>query len=176
MLSAHTRASQPFDTSSRLKPLLQRSGRMPFLELTVACTQADQPRYERALETVGALSVTLQDAHLDAADEQAIFEPGVGEIPLWNEMVLAALFEADTNPLALLSALEDSDPSLDWSEARFRTVEDQDWERAWLDQFQPLADSVQAQFAQGFTEQLQGLRGVHSQVNKTGKKRQKAAV
>ncbi len=111
---------------------------MPFLELTVACTQADQPRYERALETVGALSVTLQDAHLDAADEQAIFEPGVGEIPLWNEMVLAALFEADANPLALLSALEDSDPSLDWSEARFRTVEDQDWERAWLDQFQPM--------------------------------------
>ena len=111
---------------------------MPFLELTLPCKEAEQPRVERALEDVGALSVTLQDAHLDAADEQAIFEPGVGEIPLWNEMVLAALFEADTNPLALLSALEDSDPSLDWSEARFRTVEDQDWERAWLDQFQPM--------------------------------------
>ena len=111
---------------------------MPFLELTIACKEADQPRAERALEDVGALSVTLQDAHLDAADEQAIFEPGVGEIPLWNEMVLTALFDADANPLLLLSALESFDPELDWSQARFRAVEDQDWERAWLDQFQPM--------------------------------------
>lgn len=111
---------------------------MPFLELTLPCKEAEQPRVERALEDVGALSVTLQDAHLDAADEQAIFEPGVGEIPLWNEMVLAALFDADTDPLALLAALESFDAGFDWSQARFRTVEDQDWERAWLDQFQPM--------------------------------------
>ena len=111
---------------------------MPFLELTIACKEADQPRAERALEDVGALSVTLQDAHLDAVDEQAIFEPGVGEIPLWNEMVLTALFDADANPLLLLAALESFDPELDWSQARFRAVEDQDWERAWLDQFQPM--------------------------------------
>jgi ribosomal protein L11 methyltransferase len=121
----------------RIDTSTQRS-HMPFLELTLPCKEADQPRVERALEDVGALSVTLQDAHLDAADEQAIFEPGVGEIPLWNEMVLAALFDADTDPLALLAALESFDPQLDWSQARFRTVEDQDWERAWLDQFQPM--------------------------------------
>ena len=111
---------------------------MPFLELSLPCTEAQQPRYERALEDVGALSVTLQDAHLDAADEQAIFEPGVGEIPLWNEMRLTALFEADTDPLLLLAALESFDPELDWSQARFDTIADQDWERVWLDQFQPM--------------------------------------
>ena len=111
---------------------------MPFLELSLPCTEAEQPRYERALEDVGALSVTLQDAHLDAADEQAIFEPGVGEIPLWHDMRLAALFAADTDPLMLLAALESFDPELDWSQARFDTVADQDWERAWLDQFQPM--------------------------------------
>lgn len=111
---------------------------MPFLELTLPCTEAEQPRVERALERAGALSVTLQDAHLDAADEQAIFEPGVGEIPLWREMTLAALFDADTDPLALLAALEASEAGFDWSAARLRTVEDQDWERAWLDQFQPM--------------------------------------
>jgi len=125
----------------RIDTSTQRS-HMPFLELTLPCKEADQPRVERALEDVGALSVTLQDAHLDAADEQAIFEPGVGEIPLWNEMVLAALFEADTDPLALLAALESFDAGFDWSHARFRTVEDQDWERAWLDQFQPMRFGV----------------------------------
>ena len=111
---------------------------MPFLELALRCTEAQQPRYENALEDVGALSVTLQDAHLDEADEQAIFEPGVGEIPLWDEMVLVALFPAETDALMLLAALEAFDPELDWTHAQFRTVEDQDWERVWLDQFQPM--------------------------------------
>ncbi len=111
---------------------------MPYLQLSLPCTEAQQPRVERALEDVGALAVTLQDAHLDAVDEQAIFEPGVGEIPLWNEMTLTALFDADTDALLLLAALEAFDPGLDWTQARFEKVEDQDWERAWLDQFQPM--------------------------------------
>ena len=112
--------------------------RMPYLQLSLPCTEALQPRVEHALEDMGALAVTLQDAHLDAADEQAIFEPGVGEIPLWNEMTLTALFEEHTDALVLLAALESFDPGVDWSQARFEKVEDQDWERAWLDQFEPM--------------------------------------
>ncbi len=111
---------------------------MPYLQLTLPCTEAEQPRYERALEDAGALAVTLQDAHLDAADEQAIFEPGVGELPLWQEMQLTALFDADADGLLLLAALEAFDPDLDWSQLRFERIEDQDWERAWLDTFQPM--------------------------------------
>ena len=111
---------------------------MPYLQLSVPCTEALQPRVERALEDVGALAVTLQDAHLDAADEQAIFEPGVGELPLWDEMTLTALFPDDTDALVLLAALEAFDPGLEWHKARFEKVEDQDWERAWLDLFQPM--------------------------------------
>ena len=111
---------------------------MPWLQLELPCRRDAQPRLERALEDAGALSVTLQDAHLDAADEQAIFEPGVGEIPLWDEMVLTALVPADTDALVLLAALDAFDAELDWSKVRFETVEDQDWERAWLDQFQPM--------------------------------------
>ena len=111
---------------------------MPFLELTVPCRESEQPRYEHALEDVGALAVTMQDAHLDAADEQAIFEPGVGETPLWKEMTLTALFPHDADALVLLAALEAFDPALDWTRAGFRNVEDQDWERAWMDQYAPL--------------------------------------
>jgi ribosomal protein L11 methyltransferase len=53
-------------------------------------------------------------------------------------MTLTALFDADTDPLVLLAALDAFDPGLDWTQARFEKVEDQDWERAWLDQFQPM--------------------------------------
>ena len=111
---------------------------MPYLQLELPCRRDVQPRIERALEDAGALSVTLQDAHLDAADEQAIFEPGVGETPLWDELQLQALFDGDADALALLAALEAAEPQLDWSQARFERIDDQDWERAWLDTFQPM--------------------------------------
>ena len=53
-------------------------------------------------------------------------------------MVLSALFAHDTDALQLLAALEGFDPALDWSRASFRNVEDQDWERVWMDQYVPL--------------------------------------
>lgn len=111
---------------------------MPHLELTLRCREADQPRYEHALEDVGALAVTLLDAEAETPNERAILEPGVGEMPIWGEVALSALFEVDTDPLILLAALEAFDPGLEWAGAAFRKVEDQDWERAWMDQYVPL--------------------------------------
>ena len=111
---------------------------MPFLELTVPCRESEQPRYEHALEDVGALAVTMLDANADTDNEHAILEPGVGQTPLWDAITLTALFPHDADALLLLAALESFDPALDWSQAAFRNVEDQDWERAWMDQYAPL--------------------------------------
>ena len=57
---------------------------MPWLELQLTIDASAQPRAETALEDLGALSVTLMDADADTPDEAAIFEPGVGETPLWH--------------------------------------------------------------------------------------------
>jgi ribosomal protein L11 methyltransferase len=110
---------------------------MPWLELSLRCRASDEARVEAALEDLGALSVSLLDA-ADADNEQAILEPGVAETPLWPELILLALFEQGTNQDLLLHALEAWDGRLDLSSASFRTVEDQDWERAWMDQFRPM--------------------------------------
>ena len=111
---------------------------MPWLELSVRCRAADEARLEAALEDLGALSVSLLDA-ADAENEKAILEPGVGELPLWPEITLLALFEAGTHAELLLHAIEAWDPRIDLSTATTRIVEDQDWERAWMDQFKPMA-------------------------------------
>lgn len=111
---------------------------MPYLELTLPCTEAEEARYQNALEDVGALAVTLMDAHAEAPDEQAIFEPGVGETPLWREMTLTALFPDDAVPELILLALDAFDPELDLSGVAFRNVADENWERAWMDQFRPM--------------------------------------
>ena len=111
---------------------------MPYLELSLRCRQTEQPRYEHAFEDVGALAVTLLDADAETPNERAILEPGVGEMPIWGEVALSALFDPESDPLLLLSALEAFDPGLDWQGVSLRMVEDQDWERAWMDQYVPL--------------------------------------
>jgi ribosomal protein L11 methyltransferase len=112
---------------------------MPHLELTLTCREAEQPRYEAALADLGALSITLLDADAETPDERAILEPGVGETPLWHELRLCALFDATADRDALLHALECFDPELELDSIGFREVADQDWTRAWMDQYQPMA-------------------------------------
>ncbi|MBB5015448.1 50S ribosomal protein L11 methyltransferase [Rehaibacterium terrae] len=111
---------------------------MPYLELSLRCRESDQPRVEAALEDIGALSVTLMDAEAETPNEHAILEPGVGETPLWPMLTVTALFGHGTDQDAVLAALEAFDDGLDLSSASFREVADQDWERAWLDQFKPM--------------------------------------
>lgn len=111
---------------------------MPFLELSLRCRGSDHHRYEAALEDIGALSVTLADAAVDTPDERAVLEPGVGETPMWPAMTLTALFADGTDGTLVLAALEAFDAGLDLSTAGFSTIDDQDWERVCLDQFQPM--------------------------------------
>jgi ribosomal protein L11 methyltransferase len=110
---------------------------MPWLELSLRCTPADEPRLEAALEDLGALSVSLLDAEA-AENARAILEPGVGETPLWPDIALLALFAQGTDERLLLHALESYDEKIDLSSAHFREVADQDWERAWMDQYRPM--------------------------------------
>jgi len=112
---------------------------MPWLELILTVRSEQQPRVEEALDELGALSITMQDADAETPDEQAIFEPGVGELPLWPTITLNALFEADADRRGLSEALGDLLPWLEPDHMQFRDVADEDWERAWMDQFKPMA-------------------------------------
>ena len=111
---------------------------MSFLELSLTARAEQQARIETALEDLGALAVTLSDADIDTPDERAIFEPGVGETPLWQSMVLQALFAADTDRAGLVHALTELVPELTPEQFVFRAVADQDWTRVWMDRYQPL--------------------------------------
>jgi ribosomal protein L11 methyltransferase len=111
---------------------------MPFLELSLIVRTEQQPGAEEALDDLGALSITLQDANAETPDEQAIFEPGVGELPLWPTITLNALFDEHTDHRGLTEALGELLPWLEPDQLTFREVADQDWERAWMDQFKPM--------------------------------------
>lgn len=112
---------------------------MPFLELSLVIRPEQQAGAEEVLSAAGALSLTLRDANVDTPDEQAIFEPGVGELPTWHSSVLSALFPAQTERETLAVALGHALPWFDPSQLQFSEVADQDWERAWMDQFRPMS-------------------------------------
>jgi ribosomal protein L11 methyltransferase len=97
-----------------------------------------QPGAEEALDDLGALSITLRDADAETPDEQAIFEPGVGELPLWPTITLNALFDERADRRGLTAALGELLPWLEPDQVSFADVPDQDWERAWMDQFKPM--------------------------------------
>lgn len=105
-----------------------------YLALTVDLVGlGDVERLAAAAETAcfsaGALSVTLTDAVDDA-----ILEPAPGEVRLWPQTVLQAVFDADmAGPLAIVALAT----ALDVPANRIRTerVADRAWEREWLKDF-----------------------------------------
>jgi ribosomal protein L11 methyltransferase len=106
---------------------------MPWIELSLRLTRRDWPHVERTLEDLGALAVTLLDA-----EDQPILEPAAGETPLWDAIVVQALFPAGIDRRGLLAALAELAHGLDLDAATFREVADADWTRAWMDQYQPM--------------------------------------
>lgn len=105
---------------------------MPWLQVRLAITPEQAQTYEDALLDVGAVSVTFMDA-----EDQPIFEPDLGTTPLWSHTHLLALFEAEVDPAPLLAHLELLTGAA-LPEHQIERIEDQDWERSWMDNFQPM--------------------------------------
>ena len=105
---------------------------MPWLQVRLAINPEQAETYEDALLEVGAVSVTFMDA-----EDQPIFEPELNTTPLWTHTHLLALFEADTDAQAVFAHLQLlTDATL--PEHHAEVIEDQDWERSWMDNFQPM--------------------------------------
>ena len=105
---------------------------MPWLQVRLAITPEQAETYEDALLEVGAVSVTFMDA-----EDQPIFEPDLGTTPLWSHTHLLALFEADTDPDNLIAHLQLL-TGAELPQHQIEQIEDQDWERSWMDNFQPM--------------------------------------
>jgi len=106
---------------------------MTWLELNVRVSRQNADLVENLLQNEPVLALTLTD---DADDP--VFEPGVGETPLWPSVCVTALFNGDTDtvPLAQMLSLV---PGIDRpQQVNFRKFADQQWERVWLDRFQAM--------------------------------------
>jgi ribosomal protein L11 methyltransferase len=103
----------------------------------LAITVETEPRFEErvssAFEDLGAVAVTLLDAQ-----DQPIYEPAPGKTPLWRHLTIQALFPGDADEAGIVFGLNALQPGLDMRRVRVERVEDRDWERVWMDDFQPM--------------------------------------
>lgn len=105
---------------------------MAWLQLHFPTDPTQAEFVEELMLGLGAYSVTLTDA----ADEP-LFEPPPGATPLWQQVILTALFAADVNQEALLLEIGQQMGGLPPA-LTFEPLEEQVWERAWMADFHPM--------------------------------------
>ena len=102
---------------------------MAWLQVSVVTNKANAEAVSDRLDSLGAVSVTLQDA----ADE-ALLEPAPGEHPVWQAVQVTAIFPPDTDPGLLKSSMRDALCAPDIAIST-ESLEDQDWSATWRRDF-----------------------------------------
>ena len=104
-----------------------------WLEVHVQVARTYTGQVESLLESQGALAITLTDLA-----DTPVLEPGVGETPLWPEVLVTGLFDSEVD-VRDLSAVLSLAPGLEsQNQVSFSGVQNRDWERAWMDDFKPM--------------------------------------
>jgi len=107
---------------------------MPFYEIEFPLKLLRHDTLDDVFEEMGALSVT----YVDSTDDEPVLEPKPGEMRLWRETIVRALFDQSTEPLRNLRKLELALGGSIADCARVRAVADRAWERVWLDDWKPM--------------------------------------
>jgi ribosomal protein L11 methyltransferase len=100
---------------------------MRFYEIEFPLAALSVDAVEAALLEVGACSITF----VDRGDEP-VLEPKPGEMRLWSDTLVRALFQESSDAALNLDHLAATLGDHVTKTARVRAVEDQVWERAWL--------------------------------------------
>lgn len=106
---------------------------MAWHQLSVITDEDTAPLIADFFTESGALSVTYMDA-----EDRPVYEPPPGETKIWQQTTVIALYEMDAEPELIKNALFDSfngSPLEGWKQ---EVLQDQAWERAWMDYYQPM--------------------------------------
>jgi len=101
-----------------------------WLQLVCYTQEHSATEIENAMEAANALSITLQDKF-----DTPVLETLPGEVRLWKDLIITALFDFDSDLTDLTHKLQTNNEA--WSIDKFliETIEDQDWERVWMKDF-----------------------------------------
>lgn len=106
---------------------------MTWRQLSLTCQAAQLDEVEDLMMELGALSISLRDAH-----DEPIYEPLPGESPVWRESVVSATFARDSDPQEIAQRLLARLPPELASTVTEDSFQDRDWQQAYRQHFKPL--------------------------------------
>ena len=115
---------------------------MAWLEVSVLTSRDNAELVSAALESQEALAVTTKAApepgRTGPCPERDILEPAPGTTPLWAEVEVRGLFDDSVSRELITAAMLESPVIHSPEQLNWNRVEDQVWERAWMDRFEPM--------------------------------------
>ncbi|WP_180073887.1 MULTISPECIES: 50S ribosomal protein L11 methyltransferase [unclassified Acinetobacter] len=107
---------------------------MKWLQIHITVEKAQVDYTETLLSSLGAVSVTLDDA-----ENQDLLEPLPGETPLWNKVIVTGIYAQEDDEEIDVAALKTFiKAQLPEALMRSEFIEDQEWERTWMDAYEPI--------------------------------------
>ncbi|MDH5650002.1 MAG: 50S ribosomal protein L11 methyltransferase, partial [Gammaproteobacteria bacterium] len=104
---------------------------MPWLQIAFACTPDQAPTLSDLLTEAGAVAVTF----VDAGDEPK-YQPSTEPTDFWSQTIVTGMFQEGTEPSKIIGFLSNHLETC--PEHTIALLEDEDWERSWMDRFQPM--------------------------------------
>jgi ribosomal protein L11 methyltransferase len=104
-----------------------------WIEASIHVSSEYALQIETLLASMDVLSITLTDPA-----DTPVLEPGVGETPLWPDVVVTGLFSSETNIDELRSTLARAPGVAAIAGVGISILGDRDWARAWLAEFKPM--------------------------------------
>jgi len=106
---------------------------MTWWQFSLNCQACELEQVEQLLQKYGALSLSIGDA-----GDEPIYEPLPGSTPVWQESIVSAIFGTDTDPETLYQQISAALPGHLAGSLRRQRLQDQDWEQAYKQHFQPI--------------------------------------
>ena len=102
-------------------------------QLKIQLHSEDTSSFEQILFDSDAISISYLDA-----EDQPVFQEEPGSTPLWDNTFLLCLFNTKTDLGSLLNKLRCNTKVLNNKSLNIELIEDQDWERSWMKDFEPI--------------------------------------
>lgn len=106
---------------------------MAWHQLSVVTDEHTAPELSDFFSELGAVSVTYSDAH-----DEPVYEPAIDQTQIWSHTKVTALFDLDADPDVVQTLLFNQFAGRPMQAWQVEVIQDQAWERAWMEHFQPM--------------------------------------
>lgn len=106
---------------------------MPWQQLVIESSRDQAVLISELMTTLGAHSVSLQDSH-----DEPVFDRLDGEQPLWSQTTVSGLWPEQSDLKTVIKQLGEALAPSPLPPTRTETLVDQQWERVWLDRYEPI--------------------------------------